>query len=229
MGVIAFHHVPFEGLGRIGAVLQAGGIEVRCADLHLPGAVLPDTADADGLIFMGGPMSVNDDLAYLRQERELIREAVERGQPVLGVCLGAQLIAAALGAAVYPNHTKEIGWYDIQFTDAGAGDPLFRGLGKRETVLQWHGETFDLPEGAVLLATSEACVNQAFRLGDRVYGLQFHLEATPEMIADWCRQDQNCGDVRELGGPVDATRHAGRMQELSDTVFGRWVRSLDGE
>jgi len=228
MRLIAFRHVPFEGLGRIGAVLEASRAQVEYADLYRPGARLPDVAAAEGLIFLGGPMSVNDGSAYLRCETDVIRRAVERGQPVLGVCLGAQLIASALGARVYRNPLKEIGWYEIQRTDAGAGDPLFAGMGKRETVFQWHSETFDLPQGAVLLATSEACRHQAFRFGEHVYGLQFHLEATPGMIAEWCVQDENCGDVRELEAPLDGRRHAGKMDELAQIVFGAWCRSLHG-
>ena len=146
---------------------------------------------------------------------------MEQRRPILGICLGAQLIARAMGAAVYSNRANEIGWYDLRFTDAAAGDPLFQGLSV-ETVFHWHGETFDLPPGAELLASSDLCRNQAFRLGDRVYGLQFHLEVTPEMIADWCTQDDNCGDLRELQSVIDPCYNSCRLEELSSQVFGRW-------
>jgi len=225
MRVLAFRHVPFEGLGLIEPALRLRHSEVDYADLYQPGATPPDIARYDGLIFMGGPMSVNDDLPYLRQEMDFIRQAIARRQPILGICLGAQLIARAMGATVRRNSAKEIGWYGLRFTAAAAGDALFDGL-SQETVFHWHGETFDLPSGAELLASSELCCNQAFRAGERVYGLQFHLEVTPEMIADWCRQDANSGDVRELEAAIDPSFNAARMAALSARVFGNWCELL---
>jgi GMP synthase-like glutamine amidotransferase len=220
--ILAFRLVPFEGLGRIGAVLAAHDFGVDYADLYAQDAppVNPDRYDA--LIFMGGPMSVNDDLAYLRCEEEFIRDAIRRDVPMLGICLGSQLIAHALGAAVRRCPLKEIGWFEIKLTAAALEDPLFDGFTESETVFHWHGETFDLPEGAVLLASSERCRNQAYRLGDRVYGLQFHPEVTPAMIADWCCQDENCGDVKELDGPIDAMRNADRLEQIASSLFSVW-------
>ena len=145
---------------------------------------------------------------------------------MLGVCLGAQLIAKALGASVYRNPVKEIGWFEIEVTGEGAADPLFAGVGPRETVFQWHGETFDLPPGARWLASSTACCHQAFRIGSSAYALQFHLEVTPEMIADWCSQDMNCGDMREVRAPIDNARNAARLTALAQQVFGRWCDLL---
>jgi len=224
--VVAFRHVPFEGLGLIEPALAERGISIEFADGFRQPDQAPDVRGAAGLIVMGGPMSANDDLPYLKQEMDYIREAVERGQPVLGVCLGAQLAAKALGARVYRNPVKEVGWFDIELTEAGRQDPLLSALDGRETVLQWHGETFDLPGGAEWLARSELCPNQAFRVGATLYGLQFHLEVTPEMIADWCAQDANCGDVRELPAPIDPHRNAARLAGLSRLVFGRWAALL---
>ena len=227
MRVCVFRHIPFEGVGLLGDVWSARGIGYEYADLAAGGSS-PDPRDFDGLVFMGGPMSVNDDLPYLRIEEQMIRDAAAKEKPVLGICLGAQLIAKALGAAVRKNGAKEIGWYDVDFTAHAVQDPLFRGL-RRETVFHWHGETFDLPEGAVLLASSRLCRNQAFRAGRNAYGLQFHLEVTPEMIADWCGQDENCGDVRELTEPLDATCNAVRLRTLSDQIFGAWCDSILGK
>ncbi|MGB9456484.1 MAG: gamma-glutamyl-gamma-aminobutyrate hydrolase family protein [Bryobacteraceae bacterium] len=226
MRVLAFRHASLEHLGRIEPELANRGIAIDYADLYQPGAAAPDPAGYDGLIFMGGAMSVNDGLPYLEQEARWIAEAVEAGRPVLGVCLGAQLIAKALGARVYPNPVKEIGWFEIDLTAEGAADPLFAGAGPRETVLQWHGETFDLPAGARWLASSSACRHQAFRIGRGAYALQFHLEVTPEMIADWCAQDSNCGDWRELRSPIDEAYNAARLKGLACQVFGRWCELL---
>jgi GMP synthase (glutamine-hydrolysing) len=222
MRVLAFRHIPFEGAGLIGPALEASGISLEYADLYQPGAGLPDTGRFDGLIFMGGPMSVNDRLPYLRWEMDAIVQSMERHQPVLGICLGSQLIAKAMGARVYPNRDKEIGWFDIHLTEAARRDPMFADLPKTSTVFHWHGETFDLPPGATLLASSERCRNQAFRVGYCTYGLQFHLEVTPDMIADWCMQDANAGDVKELDGPVDTNCNSKLLEQLAATVFGRW-------
>ncbi len=226
MRAIAFRHVPFEGAGHIESILAARGIGLEYADLYVPGASSPDISDAAGLVILGGPMSVNDSLPWLREEERLIGQAIARNQPVLGICLGAQLIAKSLGAKVYRNREKEIGWFDIHFTADGLADPLFGGLPASETVFHWHGETFDLPSGALLLASSKACRRQGYRVGERVYGLQFHLEVTPEMIADWCTHDENCGDVRELGAPLDPARNQMRLTELANYVFGRWCGLL---
>jgi GMP synthase-like glutamine amidotransferase len=224
--VVAFRHVPFECAGRIEQVLAARDIALDYADLYQPGAPTPDISQTAGLISLGGPMSVNDNLPWLREEQRLIGLAVARKQPVLGVCLGSQLIAQTLGARVYPNPVKEIGWFDIRPTASALDDPLFAALSGPETVFHWHGETFDLPPGAVLLASSHACAHQAYRVGGAVYGLQFHLEVTPEMIADWCTRDENCGDVTELKAPLDPMRNQTRLTELANLVFGRWCNLL---
>jgi GMP synthase-like glutamine amidotransferase len=210
--ILAFRHFPSEHLGRIADSL---GVEYEYVDLYL-GQPAPDIGDASGLIFLGGQMSANDDLPYIRTELDLIRQAVSLGKPLLGVCLGAQLIAKALGARVYANPVKEIGWYPVYWTDAA------RPLSGSDIVFHWHGETFDLPPGAELLASSDACRNQAYRVGRNILGLQFHLEVTPEMIADWLAQDANCGDLREVTAPIEPRANAGRLTELSAHVFGRW-------
>jgi len=224
--VLTFRHVPFEDVGYIGPLLRERDIACDYADLYQDGAQIPDIASYGGLIFMGGPMSANDPLPYLQQERSLISQAAERGQPMLGICLGSQLIARALGAEVHRNREKEIGWFDIHFTEAASDDALFRDIRGPETVFHWHGETWELPPGAELLAWSRACRNQAFRVGRDIYGLQFHLEVTPAMIEDWQIQDQNCGDVRELSAPLDPHANRARQEELSKVIFGRWCGRL---
>ncbi|MGC8794935.1 MAG: type 1 glutamine amidotransferase, partial [Bryobacteraceae bacterium] len=141
---------------------------------------------------------------------------------VLGVCLGAQLIAKAAGARVYRNRVKEIGWAPVYWTRAAREDALFRGLEQPEQVFHWHGESFDLPRGAHWLAYSDACRHQAFRLDPHVWGLQFHLEVTPEMIRDWCCVPENQADLRELAEAPDPEGPVERLAEVAAIVFGRW-------
>jgi GMP synthase-like glutamine amidotransferase len=147
---------------------------------------------------------------------------------MLGVCLGAQLIAKALGARVYPNAVKEIGWYPVHWTAAAAGDALLAGMPDPATVFHWHGETFDLPDNAVWLGYSDACRNQAFRCGGNIYGLQFHLEVTPAMIAGWIEEDANAGDVREISRPIDPEAGAADLARMAADVFGRWAALAGG-
>lgn len=183
-------HVPFEGLGSIAPWLAAAGYDVTSTRFY-QSAELPDVNEIDLLVVMGGPMSVNDEDQYpwLAAEKRFIRAAVQAGKPVLGVCLGAQLLASAAGARVFANLQKEIGWFPVQGI-AGV-DGHFR-FPPSATVFHWHGETFDLPAGAVRLAHSDACPNQAFQLGSSVIGLQFHLETTPDsarQLVDNCRDE----------------------------------------
>ena len=226
MRVLAFRHVPFEGLGLIEPVLRARRIDVEYADLYQPGAALPDIAAYDALIFLGGPMSVNDDLPYLRREMELHPAGDGARQPVLGICLGAQLIAKALGATVQRNPAKEIGWYDLHFTEAARGRPaLSRALARRPCSTGTARPSTCRPAPNCWRRRSSAAIRRSASAND-VYGLQFHLEVTPEMIADWCVQDENCGDVRELESAIDPYFNAPRLAELSGTVFGRWCEML---
>jgi len=171
-------HVPFEGLGSIEPWLESAGYRITVTRLF-QAADLPDLQEIDLLVVMGGPMSVNDEreFPWLVPEKRFIRNALEAEKPILGVCLGAQLLAKAMGAPVYPNAVKEIGWFPIQSVPAEEGS-TFR-FPPAVDVFHWHGETFDLPAGAVRLARSEACENQAFQLGRQAIGLQFHLETTP--------------------------------------------------
>lgn len=183
-------HVPFEDSGCIADWLARRGAAVGHTRFF-EDPQLPGLGGLDLVIAMGGPMSVNDEAAlhWLSPEKAFLREAMRRGVPVLGICLGAQLIASTLGARVYPNRQKEIGWFELEGIPGDPGDFRFP---DRFTALHWHGETFDLPPGARRLAGSVACRNQAFQCGDRVIGLQFHLEATADglrQLADNCRHE----------------------------------------
>jgi GMP synthase (glutamine-hydrolysing) len=224
--VLAFRHVPFEGLGLIEPALESRGISFDYCDLYLPGAIMPNPAGYDGLIFMGGPMSVNDELPFILEEMRLIERAAAAGTPVLGVCLGSQMIARALGGRVYRNAEKEIGWFDIQLTEAGRRDPVLSGLLPVENVFHWHSDTFELPAGAEWLAYSERTPRQAYRIERAVYGLQFHLEVTPAMIVNWSEEDKNCGGVGDSGAPLDPWLNYARSREAAQSVFGRWCELL---
>ncbi|MEB2346517.1 MAG: type 1 glutamine amidotransferase [Deltaproteobacteria bacterium] len=181
MRVRVLQHVAFEGPAALAPALSAAGHEVAVTRLDA-GEPLPSLAELDWLVVMGGPMSVHDEAhyAWLAPEKRLLRAAVEGGRRVLGVCLGAQLVAASLGAAVTRNPEREIGWFPVARAPGAECSPLGRALPARFPAFHWHGETFALPPGAVRLAASEACAEQAFAIGERVLGLQFHLETTPE-------------------------------------------------
>jgi GMP synthase-like glutamine amidotransferase len=185
-----FQHVPFEGLGTIEPWLTARGQAPIVTRLHANDP-LPNISAIDWLIVMGGPMGVYDQDRYpwLKDEIAVIGEAIAAGKTVMGICLGAQLIAAALGAKVYPNTQKEIGWFPVTVTDEGRRSRLLRSFPTELPVFHWHGDTFDLPPGGTHLIASAACANQAFSYRDRVVGLQFHLEVTPagvDALIDHC-------------------------------------------
>ena len=207
MKVHILQHVPFEGIGSIGSWLSARGGNISHTRFF-ESSTLPKLQGLDLIIAMGGPMSVNDEasLSWLKTEKLFIREAVALGLPVVGICLGAQLIASALGARVYSNENKEIGWFEIEATPGTHEVFCFP---NRTTVFHWHGETFDLPAGAVRLAKSAGCANQAFQIGNNVIGLQFHLETTAvsaDSIITNCRQELVAGPYVQSESRIRAVR-----------------------
>jgi GMP synthase-like glutamine amidotransferase len=182
--VHVFQHVAFEGIGSIETWLAARYASVSYTRFFQK-ASLPRLPDFDLLIVMGGPMGANDEgeFRWLGPEKGLIAAAIESGKPVLGICLGAQLIASALDARVYPNPRKEIGWFPVWKPSSGVLPRVAAAIPDESLVFHWHGDTFDLPAGAARFFSSDACENQAFAIGERVVGLQFHLEVTPESLA----------------------------------------------
>ena len=184
-------HVSFEGLGIIEPWLQDAGYEISNTQFF-NSTVLPEIENIDFLVVMGGPMSVNDedDHPWLKDEKEFIKNVIKAGKPVLGICLGAQLIACSMGGEVYSNPEKEIGWFPVEPIQSHKSF-IFQFPHEVE-VFHWHGETFSLPAGAVQIARSAGCENQAFQLGSNVVGLQFHLETTPvsaKEIVENCKNE----------------------------------------
>lgn len=198
--VLIIRHVPHEGPGTIGDALDRREMAYQMLDAFHERRLNFDASQYCGLVVMGGPMNVDetDAFPFLADEVKWIQTAIERKMPVLGVCLGSQLLAKALGSRVYKNRIKEIGWYDLELLPAATDDPLFRGIASPLTVFQWHGDTFDLPSGAVQLARSPQCENQAFRFGASAYGFQFHLEVTAEIVSEWLCETGNCCELDGL-------------------------------
>jgi GMP synthase (glutamine-hydrolysing) len=228
-------HVPYEPLGTLNPMLKRHGYRIRYVNFGRTPGELPSLDGYNGLVILGGPMSVTDTARYphLGVEMDLVRDAVARELPVLGICLGAQLIAKALGGEVRRHREREIGWYRLDVTDAAADDPLFGHLEGSEHVFQWHGDTFDIPDGAVHLASTTGCPNQAFRYGERIYGLQFHLEVDEPMIERWLNVPHHVAEIAETCGTIDPAairrdtpQHIGRLKTLSDRVFGEFVGML---
>jgi GMP synthase-like glutamine amidotransferase len=179
-------HVDIEGPGLIEDRLRQEKIPYQILTLE-SGLHLPKLDNFTHIVILGGPMNVyeEDQYPFLREEDLFIKEAIQRGKSILGICLGAQLIAKALGARIFKAPVKEIGWCDVSLTRIGSIDPFFSQLPRTFSVFQWHGDTFEIPHSAVLIATSSLVPHQAFRYGDNAYGLQFHLEVTQEMIREW--------------------------------------------
>lgn len=198
--VLILRNVSHETAGTLECHLAEAGVQCRYFDLfsETPRQLPLDQAAA--LVVMGGPMSVHDvdQYPFLAAEISWIQEAVQRRLPTLGICLGSQLLAKAMGADVYSNAMKEIGWYPLEMLPTTAEDPLFANCQATETVFQWHGDTFDLPSGAVLLARSALCKHQAFRIGPCAWGLQFHIEMTPDMVDAWLAEPGNLGELAQL-------------------------------
>jgi GMP synthase (glutamine-hydrolysing) len=198
MNIHYLQHVPFEGLGSIEQWAIAQGHQLSVTRLYA-GDHLPALDRFDMLIVMGGPMSVHDEFehVWLKAEKWFIRQVIDAGKPLLGICLGAQLIAEVLGATVSKGREKEIGWFPITLDEAFAQTDLGRRLPRQSEVFHWHGETFSLPEGAVAIASSAACENQGFLYNDRVVALQYHLETThfsAESIIDNSRNELTDGN-----------------------------------
>lgn len=228
MRVQVLQHVPFEGLGSIEDWFNREDFTVAYTRLF-ENDPLPALADVDWIIVLGGPMSVNDEAQYpwLRAEKAFLRQALQAEKRILGICLGAQLLASALGSRVYPAPEKEIGWFPVfaDIRDQGTDISEDFSFSESLTVFHWHGETFDLPPQARRLARSAVCPNQAFQLGYRVLGLQFHLETTPAGVEALVRE---CGAELTEGAYIQtAAELLGAAPSQYEAIYREMVRVLE--
>jgi GMP synthase (glutamine-hydrolysing) len=227
--ILILRHVPREPAGTLETILTDAGLVYQYVDLFEEVPRDLPLIHSVGLVVLGGPMNVDDveQYPFLAREVGWIQAAMDQHLPVLGVCLGAQLLAKALGSRVYPNAQKEIGWHPIELTPRAVEDPLFSADGV-QTVFQWHGDTFDLPQGAVHLARSPLCANQAFRFGSRAWGLQFHIEMTAAMVEDWLNEAERSGELAEANVDPQEVRRQTPMelpglQAMANRVLGRFA------
>lgn len=230
MSVLIVKNITTEGPGTVEDFLKEESIPYRIMELY-DGEISPSLEGFDTLIIMGGPMAVYEIQRYphLIVGSRIIREAINRDMRVLGICLGAQMIANCLGAEVHPGAEKEIGWYHIELTEDGLKDTFIRSLAvhprvgdfcRRFKVFHWHGDTFDIPPEGVLLASSELYKNQSFRYGNNVYGFQFHIEVTKEMLIEWFKNTAELKHIMEETEKI-YEEYTGRAMNFYKTFFKR--------
>lgn len=229
--VAIFRHAPSEGPGHFATYLDSQGLPWRLIAIDAGGAVPASPTDFSGLVFMGGPMSVNDELPWIPHALSLISQAVEADIPVLGHCLGAQLMARALGGEVGPNPVKEIGWGAVRTVASPVTRDWFGDVGEFHA-FHWHGETFSIPPGAFRILESEHCANQSFALGIHL-GLQCHVEMTEEMIRTWC--EDGAAEIAQAVSPAvqspdrilaETPRLLTPMRAVAERLYGRWIAGI---
>ena len=225
LSILVFQNDPYDGPGYLGEAFLRRGARLTTIRLD-QGEAVPDITPYDILLVMGGTMNVyaENEHPWLAPETQAIRQAVQADKAVLGVCLGGQLLAKALDAPVHVGAATEIGLTPITLTEAGKADPLFQGLSQIEAV-EWHDDTFDIPNGATALACSEGCANQAFRFGQRAYGLQFHPEVSPEMLAQWIKAAGNVPiDLSPFQRAVETKVEA--LQAQANRLVDNFLRAI---
>jgi GMP synthase (glutamine-hydrolysing) len=231
--ILVFQHVPYEPLGTLNPQLKAAGFRIRYVNFSRTPEAVPSVDGYNGLVVLGGPMGAyqTDRHPHLGTEIELIRQALHLRLPVLGICLGAQLLARALGAKVGPASKPEIGWHTISLSGGAQDDPLFRHFKPTQKIFQWHSDTFALPRGATHLAASAVCNNQAFKFGDNAYGLQFHLEVDRQLIGRWLKVPAHQRELEAMGGAVDPEQvlletraQIAETEQLAEAVFGEFIK-----
>ena len=232
--ILVFQHVPYEPLGTLDPLLKNAGFRIRYVNFGRDPLARPSLDGYVALIILGGPMNADEAHVYphLATELELIEEALKRDIAILGICLGAQLLAKTLGGNVLAGAGREIGWHNVDVTSAGREDPVLGSFGERREVFQWHDDVIELPRDVEHLAESATCPAQAFRYGEHAYGLQFHLEADSALIERWLTVPQH-QDVF-AGGDIDPAHIRAKisasiepLMALSNDTFGRWVSRFD--
>lgn len=233
--MMVFKHVAQENLGTLKGVLAEAGCRLRYVNFQREPGANPCLDRYQGLIVLGGWMGVYeaDQYPHLKLEYQLIEQALKRGIPVLGICLGAQIVAHVLGAGVRKHSQREAGWTEVALTDAGRADPLLSHFKPGQKIFQMHGDTFDMPVAAAHLATSRACANQAFRFADNVYGLQFHLEVDEGMVQHLMHNPERRAALEASEGAeavarieAESPRYLPKSNALSRQVFSSFVRLM---
>ena len=222
--VLILQHVPNENAGTILDYLKSRSIPHRAIPLYEKDAVLPESNSVGAVIVMGGPMNVyeEDKHPFLKREDAFIKKVIQQRIPYLGVCLGAQLLAKAMGARVYKASTPEMGWGDVALTPQAAQDELFGQVqGKKLRVLQWHEDTFDLPKGAVLLASSKEVPHQAYCCDGLFYGFQFHVEANRPMLEDWFKNRSDLDDIL-----IEFDGYSKKLTQITDRIYSSFFTRL---
>lgn len=233
MKVLVLQHAEVQHLGLLRRIMEAKGVASNLVKLYA-NEPIPDATGYDGLIILGGPMNAYEEQTYpyLAREDRVIKAVVANGVPFLGIGLGGQLLAKALGARVYRNEVREIGFYSLSLTEEGARDRLFKSLGRVFTMFEWHGDTFDIPEGAVRIARSSTCENQAFRYGQNAYALLAHLQMTPAMVALWCEEYYDELKTLHLTSRIpslvqEAYRRADRLEAQAKAIFTNFLALIE--
>jgi len=226
-----FRHIACEGPGYLAGLLERNAIPWRLIRVDEGESIPESLDDCSGLVFMGGPMSVNDRIPWIEQELALIRMAQAKGMPVLGHCLGGQLISKALGGSVYANPVREIGWHSVRKSDTATAVKWLAGLPDEVTLFHWHGETFSIPDGAEVIMENDHCAHQAFALGNTL-ALQCHIEMLEPMVSEWATLYQH-----ELQQPGNSVQSAAEMttnlpekisaaQQVANHLYQRWLSPL---
>lgn len=230
--VLILQHMAHEILGTLNPYLKQKGLNVRYVNFDRTPEEQPNIDKYNGLVILGGPMGVYEanEYPHLKWEMQMIERALKKDMPILGICLGSQLLAQVLGSQVRQHHEKEIGWYDVKLTEDGKKDKLFEHFGEQQKVFQIHGDTYDMPKTATHLAYGDSCESQAFKYGDKAYGLQFHLEVDKAMIYRWLEKPNNQKDIQSSNGKFsfgtiksETEKYIDNSVQMSHKTFANFV------
>ena len=230
--ILVLQHVAHEPLGTLNPLLKIHGLRIRYVNYERDPHAKIDVTKYNGLVILGGPMGVYEAHKYphITEELKIIEAALKKNIPILGICLGAQMLATVLSAQVRPHHEKELGWHPVHLTSKGQNDPLFSHFLENETIFQMHGDTFDIPQTTDHLAFSQLCEGQAFRYGTKAYGLQFHLEVDAQMIKRLMKNPIVLNDFKMAGGKTspeqvleETKKHIERSLQLSHKTFTKFI------